>query len=39
MRGLLMFAAPAGWATQWYWPPGVHGRVYNLLHGVGWRVM
>jgi hypothetical protein len=35
---LWSFAAPAGWAAQWYWPPGVRGRVFNLLHGKGWRI-
>jgi hypothetical protein len=33
-----MFAAPAGVATQWYWPEGVHGCAYNWLHGRGWRI-
>jgi hypothetical protein len=32
------FAAPTGWATQWYWPAGTHGKVWNLLHGQGWRI-
>lgn len=36
--GLWAYLAPAGWATQWYWPDGVRGRVWNLLHGRGWRV-
>jgi hypothetical protein len=39
LRALWMFAAPADWATQWYWPEGVHGKVWNLAHGRGWRVI
>jgi hypothetical protein len=33
------FIAPAGWATQWYWPEGVHGKVWNFFHGRGWQVV
>lgn len=29
--------APDGWATQPYWPEGYHGKVWNWLHGKGWR--
>jgi hypothetical protein len=29
---------PAGWATQWYWPDGSRGKVWNFLHGKGWRI-
>jgi hypothetical protein len=36
--GLWAYFAPDGWATQWYWPDGVHGKVRNLLHGRGWHV-
>lgn len=35
---LWSFLAPAGWATQWYWPPGVRGRVHNFFHAHGWRI-
>lgn len=34
--GLWAYFSP--WATQWYWPAGVRGRVFNLLHGRGWRI-
>lgn len=37
--GLWAYAAPPGWATQWYWPGGVHGKVWNYAHGYGWQVM
>ncbi len=37
-RSVWSYFAPAGWATEWYWPPGVHGCVYNFLHGNGWLV-
>lgn len=33
MRGLWQYFAPVGWATQWYWPEGVHGRLWNGLRG------
>lgn len=36
--GLWSYFAPAGWATQWYWTPGTRGKVWNLLHGKGWRI-
>jgi hypothetical protein len=36
---LWRFFAPPGWATQWYYPEGVHGKVYNFFHGRGWRVI
>jgi hypothetical protein len=36
--GLLAYFAPAGWAAQWYWPAAVHGKVFNLLRGRGWRI-
>jgi hypothetical protein len=39
VNGLLGFFGPAGWWTQWYYPDGVHGKVHNLFHGYGWRVM
>jgi hypothetical protein len=39
MRALWQFLAPPGWATDWYWPEGVHGKVWNFFHGYGWRVM
>jgi hypothetical protein len=39
MRGLWEYFAPAGWATQWYWPEGVHGKLWNLVRGYGWQVM
>jgi hypothetical protein len=39
MRALWEYFAPAGVATQWYWPPGVRGKLWNLAHGNGWRVM
>jgi hypothetical protein len=39
MRALWEFLAPAGVATQWYWPEGTHGKLWNLAHGYGWRVM
>jgi hypothetical protein len=38
MTGLLQFLSPAGWWTDWYWPPGTRGKVWNLFHGKGWRV-
>jgi hypothetical protein len=36
--GLWAYFAPAGWATQPYWPAGVHGKVYNFFHRKGWRI-
>jgi hypothetical protein len=36
--GLWAHFAPAGWATDWYWPEGTRGKVHNLFHGRGWRV-
>lgn len=36
--GLLAYFGPAGWWTQWYWPAGKRGKVYNWLHGRGWRI-
>jgi hypothetical protein len=35
---LLQFLGPAGWWTQWYWPPGVRGQAWNGLHGRGWVI-
>jgi len=35
---LWQMLTPAGWATQWYWPAGTHGRVYNFFHGKGWNI-
>jgi hypothetical protein len=35
---LWQYWGPAGWWTQWYFPEGVHGKVWNLLHGGGWAV-
>ncbi len=29
---------PAGWVTQWYWPAGAHGKLWNWFHGKGWWV-
>jgi hypothetical protein len=37
LGGLWAFLAPAGWATEWYFPEGYHGKVWNLFHGQGWR--
>jgi len=34
---LICVFSPAGWFTEWYWPPGVRGKLYNLFHGHGWR--
>jgi hypothetical protein len=31
--GLFAYFAPAGIATQWYWPPGVRGKLWRWLHG------
>jgi hypothetical protein len=39
LGGLWAFFAPPGWATDWYWPEGVHGKVWNFFHGYGWQVM
>lgn len=39
LRDLWEYFAPEGWATQWYWPEGGHGKMWNLLHGLGWKVM
>lgn len=36
IRDLWQYLAPAGWATQWYWPSPARGKVWNLLHGNGW---
>lgn len=36
--GLWRYFAPAGIATQRYWPPGCRGRLWNFLHGNGWRI-
>jgi hypothetical protein len=36
---LLQFFGPAGWWTQWYWPEGTRGKVWNFFHGYGWQVM
>lgn len=36
--GLLAYFGPAGWWTQWYWPAGSRGKVWNWLHGRGWRI-
>jgi hypothetical protein len=36
--GLWAYLAPAGWASQWYWPAGVRGRVSNFLRGRGCRI-
>lgn len=38
LRAWWQFLAPAGWATQWYWPEGTRGKVWNLLHGRGWSI-
>lgn len=35
ISGLWSYFSPA--ATQWYFPPGVRGPLWNLLHGNGWR--
>jgi hypothetical protein len=37
--GFWSFFAPPGWATQWYYPEDVHGKVWNLFHGHGWQVV
>lgn len=39
MKGLWEYFSPEGWSTQWYWPQGCHGKVWNLFHGHGWKVM
>jgi hypothetical protein len=39
VRDWWCFLAPSGWATDWYFPEGVHGKVWNFLHGYGWQVM
>lgn len=36
--GLWRYFAPAGVATQQYWPPGVRGKLASFLHGRGWRI-
>jgi hypothetical protein len=38
LRALAAYFGPAGWWTQEYWPEGRRGKVWNLLHGNGWRV-
>lgn len=38
LGGLWAMQAPAGWATQWYWPPGCRGKLHNWFHGRGWRI-
>lgn len=37
--GFWAYFAPPGWATQWYYPEEVHGKVWNLFHGRGWQVV
>jgi hypothetical protein len=34
--GLWAYFSPV--ATQWYFPPGVRGKLRNLLHGNGCRI-
>jgi hypothetical protein len=38
ITGLLVYFDRHGILTRWYWPPGCRGRLYNLLHGHGWRI-
>lgn len=38
LGGLLAYFAPHGWATNWWYPPGVRGKAWNALHGRGWRI-
>lgn len=39
IRSVICFFGPAGWWTDWYYPEGVHGKVWNFFHGYGWKVM
>ena len=38
ITGLPAYFDRHGIWTQWYWPPGCRGRLYNLLHGHGWKI-
>lgn len=38
MMGLLQYLDQHGLWTQWYWPQGCRGKVWNYLHGYGWMV-
>lgn len=35
---LAFFDWPRSWWDQPYWPEGSHAKVWNFLHGRGWRI-
>jgi hypothetical protein len=36
--GIAQYFDSRGLFTQWYWPEGSRGKLWNFLHGNGWRV-
>lgn len=38
VMGVLTHFDQWGLLTQWYWPPGTRGKLWNFMHGKGWRV-